>query len=217
MENAKDWLIVANGEPISASKLIALAKNKRTVILDGALNDVIGMLLPAVVLGDFDSISPDLLLTLEDSESTILIHAPDPNATDLEKALRYVISFEPKSIHICQATGRRLDHTLYNLRLLKKFHDQCREIFIISDTEKMVYLQNESVTVSAESPQPLALLSFPEAYVTSHGLQYDMDDYQLAFAKQESVSNTLLNQQATIDVKGDALLIVSHETTLQRD
>ena len=216
MEQGRDWLIIANGEPLPKSQLKALAKNKLIVVLDGAFNQLKALLAPDVVLGDFDSIDRDLYVSLQNSQKPLLFHTPDQDATDLEKALQYVITFKPKAIQICQATGLRLDHTLYNLRLLKKFHQRCRDIEIISSTEKIIFLKDETVTVSAEKSQPLAVMSFTEATVTSVGLAYDMDDMRLVFAEQESACNALADKKATIHVRGDVLLIVSHQTALHR-
>ncbi len=216
MVNA-DWLIIANGERLSIEKLQLLAQNKQIVVLDGALSQALyDFITPHFVLGDFDSIDTALLESLKQQPKISLIHAPDQSATDLEKALQYIVQYQPNSVTICQATGLRLDHTLHNLRLLKRYHGVCNRLLMLTEIEKIVFLKDQSVSLSVNSQQSLALMAFPKAIVTSHGLEYDMQDYLLEFAECESTSNSVLASGATIDVDGDALLIVSHETELQR-
>jgi len=214
---ALDWLIIANGERISPLYLETLAVNKQIMVLDGAMDEMLCDLLePHVVLGDFDSISTDLMNRKKALSECIFVHAPDQNASDLEKALSFVLEYQPRSIVICQATGLRLDHTLYNLRLLKRFHGKCAQLSLVTEIEKIVFLKDESVSLSVKDKQPLALMAFPKAVVTSSGLEYDMDRYLLAFAESESTSNSIVASEAVIDVDGEALLIMSHETDNKR-
>lgn len=217
---SQDWLIIANGAPLEWSQLINLAHNKLVLVLDGAINASYSQFLECLkirlVLGDFDSIDKTILQALKDQKHIRLIHTPDQNATDLEKGIRHLLSLAASSITICQATGYRLDHTLYNLRLLKRFALQREKIRLVTETEVSVFLKDESVSLTVEGEQPVALLAFPAGEVTSNGLKYDMTNFPLIFAKQESTSNTIVAQHAEIEVKGEALLIINHATRLSR-
>ena len=209
-------MIIADGEAISLSKLQELATDKTVMVLDGAYHQIhdTGMRID-YLLGDFDSITPELLKAARD-QGTEVIHTPDQDFTDLEKAIQYCQNNDMQEIDIAAATGLRLDHTLYNLRLLKRFHGKCAQLSLVTEIEKIVFLKDESVSLSVKDKQPLALMAFPKAVVTSSGLEYDMDRYLLAFAESESTSNSIVASEAVIDVDGEALLIMSHETDNKR-
>jgi thiamine pyrophosphokinase len=65
-------------------------------------------------LGDFDrGFDPEIYKT---SQYPIeIIHTPDQNKTDLEKAFDYLIERKIPAVNVVWATGRRADHTITNL------------------------------------------------------------------------------------------------------
>jgi thiamine pyrophosphokinase len=207
----KDWLIIANGEPLPIGQLLDLAKNKSVMMLDGAFKmPLLSYLKPDVVLGDFDS-GP---ITNEDKTIKV-VHTPDQDATDLEKGLKYLENLSVDTVTIANATGWRLDHTLYNLRLLKRFNEKFKSLILYTALEKVVYVADKSITLQAQNSQPVALLGFTEAIVNSSGLEYEMKNLSLRFGIQESTSNRLHSLTATLEIKGEVLLLISHETELK--
>jgi len=78
-------------------------------------------IIPTLVTGDFDSLSPDERAYLLAS-GTDVIHTPDQDYTDLEKALTIATSRHPKAeITIFGGTGGRLDHQHSVLSTLTSF------------------------------------------------------------------------------------------------
>jgi len=211
--NKKNWLVIANGKTLSKRQLQQLAVQKSIMVLDGAWMRVKDWPINVdIVLGDFDSIDQR---ELSRRHAANFIHTPDQSRSDLEKALLYLIPLKPDSVTLCQATGLRMDHTLFNLRLLKRFHQDFQSLYLVTETEKIYFLRDQHVRIQVAEKQPLALMAFPEAIINSVGLEYDMKDYPLTFAYQESISNAVVAQLADIDVKGEALLITSHASELK--
>lgn len=209
----QDWLIIANGPLLSEDILHKLLPMKKIIALDGAIIGCINRsIIPDIVLGDFDSIDRNIIESMEKKYNIQFIFLPDQETSDLDKGITYISQFKPRSVTICQAIGARLDHTLHNLRLLKRLYSKVKNMHIITETEKMVFIKDKTVLIHAEDIEPVALMSFPKATVSSKGLKYDMDNYVLEFAKRESTSNHLINASARITVNGEALLIISHNT-----
>ncbi len=205
----QDWLIIANGPILPLELLTELQLDKKTIALDGAIISCIERnIVPDIVLGDFDSVDRDLIDNIE------FVLIPDQDSTDLEKGIDFALNLQPKSITICQAIGARLDHSLHNLRILKRVYPQIKKITIFTETEKIYYIKNKNIVIVADNIEPLALLSFPKAIVSSKGLKYDMQELKLEFAKQESTSNHLIHPSARISINGEVLLIISHQTEL---
>src|SRR3989338_1045232 len=210
-----DWLIIADGESLIKSAVQKIAQDKSIIVLDGALSQVLDYkITPLILIGDFDSIDLALLETIKKNKRITVIHDTNQNTTDLEKALNYLCDKQPNSVSICHATGKRLDHTLYNLRLLKRFHNQLNQLKIITALETIYFFSDSIVYLSAQTKEPLALLAFPKATIHSTNLEYELTHVTLEFSVKESISNTILPGTAIITLQGDALLMISHATQL---
>lgn len=211
----QDWLIIGNGPLLSEDMLKGYMRNRKVVALDGAVVSCLERgLMPDFVLGDFDSIDRDIISELEYKHNLVFIYLAEQDRSDLEKGLRFISSHEPKSVIICQAIGARSDHTIHNMRLLKRLHSLIKDLSIINETEKIYFIKDQTIVISSDINEPMALLSFPHAVVSTKGLQYDMQELSLEFAKQESISNHFAAESARIQVKGEVLLIISQNTEI---
>jgi thiamine pyrophosphokinase len=206
-----EWLIIANGESLPVEQLRAFAKNKAVLVLDGALTTALAAgIQPQVVIGDFDSLDP--LVMKQQEAAIIFVQEADQNTSDLDKGLHYLEKTQPESVTIVNASGGRLDHTLYNLRLLKRFHGKFKALQLITAQEQVFYFENQTISVQADSPQPLAVLAFPQAEVWSSGLVYEMQPLTLELGYQESISNGMAAETAQLNIKGAVLFLCSHAT-----
>ncbi len=207
--NSAHWLLIANSTLLSNAKLLALAAHKRVMVLDGAFAAVqrAGLSID-VLLGDFDSISHADLAHANVMQEVTVIHAPDQNQTDLQKGIGYLDGLAAQSITICAATDRRLQHTLFNLLMLKRCYRADRPLVLYTETETIRYVHDAELHVAGELNDSIGILGFPRASITTTGLQYEVADYLLDFERSSSVSNALASEQALIKVAGDALVIV---------
>lgn len=154
-----DWLIIANGEPMPKEKLLKLAQNKSVMVLDGAINTALDLgLQPLTVIGDFDSINIDFKETLSEISTIRLIEDKDQNSSDLQKGLNYLKKLNPKSVTLVNATGLRMDHTLYNLRLLKRFHSQIHSLSLVTNLEIIHYIENQEIALQSQQREPTGTL-----------------------------------------------------------
>lgn len=209
-EDPSDWLLIADGEEIPYKKLQLLAQNKKILVLDGAYQFVkkSGLKID-VLLGDLDTIDPVDLAKAR--QNTLVIEAPDQNKTDLQKGIEYLDSLHAKSICITAATGKRLQHTVFNLRILKKYHRENRPLIMISGIEVIRYFQDKEITITGKGGDSIGLLGFPEAIITTSGLKYDVVNYAMQFEKHSSICNALVKEQAQIKIQGGILVI--HENS----
>lgn len=204
---ARDWLLIADGEPLAAERLQPLLAQRKVMVLDGAYSYARQLDLPIdILLGDLDTISPTALTQARDSNISI-IHTPDQDYTDSEKGIHHLDQLQATSITICCATGQRLQHTLHNLRLLKKYHRPTRPLHVTTEKEEIQYVENSTSHIHGNAGNSIAVLGFPNATVTSRGLKYEMQQCELVFEKYASVSNALLTASAEIKVTGGVLVI----------
>lgn len=189
------------------------------MVLDGAYEFInrCGLKID-IVLGDFDSIDPLLLPKSFDASGNMIeavagvngvsfVHTPDQDQTDLQKGLHYLNALSADYIVICNALGQRLDHTLFNLRMLKQFYQPGRPIRLMTETETIYYLENTKTTIDGRKRDGFAILGFPSAVVSTSGLKYELNDLVLEFEKQSSVCNELVAEQVKVTINGHALII----------
>jgi thiamine pyrophosphokinase len=122
-EKQEPALIIANGEACSDDLLGQLLEwSPFVMVLDGAINRVLNQGIKIDVLfGDFDGIGINLE-ELKTSQFPIeIIHAPDQEKTDLEKAIEFLIERDFPAANIVWATGKRADHTMVNIAILPKY------------------------------------------------------------------------------------------------
>src|SRR3990172_1274951 len=79
--------------------------------------DVLGMK-PQVIIGDMDSLSPDILKRYEELGSRIMLYPRIKNETDTQLALEYAWKLPLGEVRVYAGMGGRIDHTLANISLL---------------------------------------------------------------------------------------------------
>ena len=210
------WIIVANGQSTDKKKLQELAANKKILLCDGAMNCWNTTLpTPDIVMGDFDSIKPDLLNDIKKNNDIKIIRANNQNLTDLEKAIIYLDETNVESIDICAADGDRADHTLYNFMLLKKYHNIKRKLTIHTQLDSVSYHETCHVHLSGKINERVSLFGFETATVCSVGLHYELNNYELS-STQASVSNALRQTHSSVDIIGKLLMITEADVKISQ-
>lgn len=221
--HATNWTILANGPEIPASALVKYWQNGKVIALDGAANRLRYLsLYPDVILGDFDSIEEPNYWGIQETFfeidkntppylgnfAVIIVPAKNQDYTDLEKGILYCDAQKASAILIVQATGGRMDHTLGNLGLLRKYYQKNRTLILETDREKILFLKDSEIRITKDVENECAIMGYPQAILTSNGLAYDCVEYPLSLGIQESVCNKLIAPEATISIQGEALVIV---------
>jgi thiamine pyrophosphokinase len=217
------WVIIADGDPLQDTELQDCVQNRKVLVLDGAINRFKSLpFYPDCMLGDFDSIEDPSYWgvmsvyadIMEDSPHYIgnfgimIVPAKDQNYTDLEKGIVYCDKQGSSSIFIVQATGGRMDHTLGNLGLLRKYYHEDRHLVIETKNEQIFYLRDNDVYIEGGIGKYCAVMGYPKASMTTSGLAYNGNEYPLELGIQESICNTIADSQSVISIRGEALIIL---------
>ena len=205
-------LIVGNGEPPSRALFEALLAAAPDLLLcaDGGADTVrrYGRV-PDVVVGDLDSASADALSGMA-AERRVRIDADD-SGTDLNKVLTHAVGMGVTEAVLTGVTGRRTDHTLWNLSLLKTFADRLR--LHITDDHCHIHLLREGTPVrfAAGVGQRLSLspLDGSAQDVWTEGLRWSLAGETLD-GRRDGISNEVVESPVSVRVggPGDLLLIV---------
>jgi thiamine pyrophosphokinase len=164
---------------------------------------------PDVIIGDFDSFTPN------GDEMSEIISDPDQETNDLEKALNHALRAGADEVTVFGATGKRLDHTLKNLSVLKQFDSRFKSL-VFRDRYADIFLIHSPF--KTELPLHTSISLFPlsghVSGITTRGLLYPLNHESLENGVRDGTSNETIKKEVEIKFeKGDLLLFINHKTT----
>jgi thiamine pyrophosphokinase len=196
-------LIIANGAACSDELLGQLLEwSPLVVVLDSAMERVVELGIKAdVLLGDFDR-DFDANYYKESHYPIEIIHTPDQNKTDLEKAFDYLHERNIPAVNVVWATGKRADHTITNLTTIAKYRDKLK-IVILDDHSKVFLLPRKFEKWYTEKT-PISLIPIGKVTgIHSINLQYPLIETTLTMGYRTGSSNF---------VTQDGIVVIEHET-----
>ena len=116
-------LILGNGEPPTRALLDDFySEDMLLLCADGGADTARRYgLKPDYIVGDLDSISRDIA---EDQTVRFIRVDADNTGTDIQKVLRHAVELGISEAVLLGFTGRRTDHLIWNLSVLKTFGEQ---------------------------------------------------------------------------------------------
>ncbi len=197
-------VILANGAFPGSEKLLTLLDNAgKIVCCDGAVNKLVDSgREPDIVIGDLDSVRPEL----KEKYSDILVRITDQDTNDLTKAVNWCVSNGLKDIVILGATGNREDHAIGNISLLASY-SRVANVRMLTDYGEFVAV-NRSAEFNSFKGQQVSVFSLcAKLKITSKGLRYPLDGMELS-AWWMGTLNESLGESFSVSFDGDGDVIV---------
>jgi thiamine pyrophosphokinase len=209
-------IVIFAGGDIQPGKAVdeALASANMVIAADSGAESALRYgLIPAFVVGDFDSIDPQIREKLQVKGSQFLPVRAEKDETDTELAMQYALDQGATEITLLGALGgSRFDHTLANILLLAGY-----------DSPPMRIVDGASVgwplkgpgaaTIDGKPGDLLSLLPLTADAegVSTEGLYYPLRGEILRFGKPRGMSNVLTGERARVSLE-HGLLLVIHTT-----
>lgn len=199
--------ILADGDfPRSGKVLETLLGSEYIICCDGATKALVKFgLEPNLIVGDIDSLSPDL----QKQFAGIICHCTGQEDNDLTKAVRKAAELAPESILILGATGKREDHTIANISLLADYLEMAAPatIEMLSDYGRFV-VRDCSSEFEAVPEQEISIFSFDQTLnIHAEGLAYPTDKVVFNSLWKASL-NKALQHKFTLELNHRAPYIV---------
>ena len=205
-------VIFANGlmpEPENVGALIAA--DARIVAADGGARHALALgLIPDLVIGDLDSITPADLQRVRASGAEIERHPVDKDATDLELALDRVQSWGSEEVLLLGAWGGRLDQSLANLFLLANPRYRSMRLSLASGRQT-AWIVRDQLVIRGQAGDIVSVLALsPQVTGLTYddGLRWRLQGVTLSFGSSRGVSNEMTAPQATIRLQSGVLLVM---------
>jgi len=204
-------VIIANGDLDYTGDMIDIIKGAQLIIsADGGARHLRALnILPHVMIGDFDSISPADLVFFKKKQVKILTFPSKKDHTDSEICISWALDNNATDITLLGVTGTRIDHTLANIFLLKNLamrHIPARiinknnEIHIISDFIELEGLPKDLLSIVPVTPEVSG--------ITLKGLEYPLVNATIEMGSSIGISNVFKKNLASVSIKEGMLLVI---------
>lgn len=196
-------LIIANGAACSTELMGQLLEwSPLVIVLDSAIERVLPLNIKVdVLLGDFDR-DFDTQIYREHQYPIEIVHTPDQEKTDLEKAFIYLIERGIPAVNVIWATGKRADHTLNNLTTIIRYREQLK-IVLLDDHSKIFLLPNHfQKWYTANTPISLVPIGNVSG-ITTENLYYPLKNETLTIGHRNGTSN---------HVSQDGIVTITHDS-----
>jgi thiamine pyrophosphokinase len=204
-KKSKHALVICNGEVPSKKILSPFLKAKPFILCaDGGANKARAIgITPDCIIGDLDSITKS---TRRYFSSAPIIHLPDQESTDLEKALDYLLQNKFTTAVVAGATGERPDHMFSNFSILLKYHTKISMKFL--DERCSVEIVRKKIRFGAKVGQQISLVPMGKCSgIVTKGLKFPLNNETLELGVREGSSNEATRRMVSVSVKKGSLLL----------
>ncbi len=207
-------IIIANGD-LNQPDLVraSLQSDDLLIAADGGGRHFLSLdLVPAVIIGDCDSLSTAALEALTEAGAELIRHPTAKDQTDLELALDYALDQGCREILVYGALGTRWDQSLANLLLIAVERLSGIPVRLIDGPQSaQVIRRGETLYLAGEPGDTISLipLAGDAGGILTTGLQYPLAGETLPFGTTRGVSNLLQDHSAQITLS-QGLLICIH-------
>ncbi|MGB9693606.1 MAG: thiamine diphosphokinase [Fervidobacterium sp.] len=203
----KTVLIVAAGERASGDFLKLLASSADFVIgVDRGAEDLLALKIPLdVAIGDFDSAS-----NIKSLEKVKKIKFPkNKDFSDTELAVNYAIEKGFDSFILTQMLGKRTDHLLFNIAMMRKLLRKGKTCCIKEEKEE-IYIMDKEMEIKVKKGDIISLFPLTSNVysVSSFGLKYELNERNLSAESSLSLSNRAVKEKVKINVKKGTILVI---------
>ena len=206
---SQDAVSLVGGGPVTRRDLaFAMSRAPILVAADGGADRVLAAgLMPAAVIGDFDSLS-DAGRNAIAAER--LFHIAEQETTDFDKALR---SVDAPFVLALGVTGARLDHELAALNALVR-HQGCPCIVI--GAKDVIFAAPKAVTLQLTPGDALSLFPMAPVSGTSSGLDWKIDGLDFAPGGRIGTSNRVSAREVQLRFDQPGMLVIVPRARLDR-
>ena len=207
----KEVVIISGGDISEGLILEHINKEKEKIIIavDKGLESLHNINVnPDYIIGDFDSVSKDILDKYSNTELVKL--NPIKDFTDTHMALKLAIDLKADTITILGATGKRIDHALANINIMKEALEKDIKCKMI-DTHNEIQLINSYTELEKNTKYKyisLIPLTNKAEGITLKGFKYLLNNATLNIGHSIGVSNEQVDDIASINVSGGILILI---------
>lgn len=203
-------IVTGGSEPSKRLLLNSIKKGDYVIGVDKGCNALCKYKIkPSLILGDFDSIDPNVLQEYKSEEVKLIKFNAEKDYTDTDLAYEKAKEVNPSKIIILGATGSRMDHFLGNIGILLKSVKEGYNVEILDDNNRM-FIVNKKSTFSGNYGDTISFHAVSDVVTNFNisGGKYDLANYDMTLFEPRAVCNEFLNSDITITFDSGMILVI---------
>lgn len=209
---ARTAVVLTGGEPVAAERVM-VPPDAFVVAADSGLHhaEALGLNVDLVV-GDFDSVSPEALARAEQAGVQVERHSAAKDATDLELALLAARERGCREAIVVGGGGGRLDHLIAGLLVLASPALRDMHVRAITADASIAVVTGEAM-IDGPVGSLVTLLAVGGAAegVVTEGLEFPLRNERLDPLSTRGVSNVITHSPAFVQLRSGVLLVIQPE------
>lgn len=158
---------------------------------------------PDIAVGDFDSMDQEQFEAICE-KFVIEKHPVQKDESDTELAILVAKEKGFEKIIVAGAFGKRLDHTIANIRLLAyRWHD----LYLLDENQCMVYLGKGEHEIKS-TYRNVSFFAIGETILSLDGFLYPLDHRKICESDIYTLSNALVAKKGKVTIEQGAVLCV---------
>lgn len=164
---------------------------------------------PNYLIGDFDSVKPDVLEYFKNTDCIIEKYPKDKDFTDTCLCMQKAISSGADEITFLGCTGTRIDHLLGNIGLMRKCLENGVKAYI-KDNNNTIFITDKPIVLKKLSARYFSVHAYSEIVdsLTIKNAKFPLENYNLSIGDPLTISNEFLDNDVIIEFNSGLLLIM---------
>lgn len=203
-------IIIGNGEIRDYDIIKPYFEYAYVIVCDGGTRHSRALeVVPDIVMGDFDSAPKEDEEYFDKLGVSKAQYPVRKDETDMELAIDLAIEKGSDEIYIVGGLGGRFDHSLANVHLLLRPVRSGIKTCLL-DEHNIITLVYDVMDIYGEVGQTVSLipLSTTVKGITSHNLEYVLDNATMEMGHSIGVSNVMVAEHATVSVTEGVLVVI---------
>ncbi len=203
-------IIIGNGEIKDYDIIREYFDEAYIIACDGGVKHCRAMMLiPNVMVGDFDSANKTDADFFENQGVLKVEYPVNKDKTDMELAIELALEKDTDEIYIVGGLGRRFDHSLANVHILldpiRRGVKTC-----LLDEHNIITLVEDSIEIVGEKGQTLSLIPLTTRVegITTKNMEYPLTDASMEIGHSLGISNVMNQDTAYLSVKEGILILI---------
>ncbi len=209
----KRAIIFANGRMEKTPEILPIIQTSDFVIAaDGGTHNCEALgIKPDLIIGDLDSIEPDDVTSYRETGVEVIRYPTHKDESDLELSLEYTFAHGYTEIIIIGGLGERWDMTMINILLMAHPKYSGLNIRLLDGTQELFLIKSGMpVDLPGKPGDTLSLipLAGDACGISTHGLEYPLNNETLQFGASRGVSNVFTAASAQINFSQGLILCI---------
>lgn len=164
---------------------------------------------PSLILGDFDSIDPNILKEYKNQNIPMMKFNPEKDYTDTDLAYEKAKEVKPSKIIILGATGSRMDHTLGNIGILLKAIKEGYNVEILDENNRM-FIVDKASSFTGNYGDTISFHAISNVVTNFNiwGAKYNLSNYNMTLFEPRAVCNEFLDNDINISFDSGMILVI---------